>query len=132
MPFARTGQSLVKAAKPKSVEPLVILRLPHSIRGSLLREFALSNGRRRVSVIVQPHLVLQGNVAGRIDLVAAKRSTAALKRELSELDLLERTRFISDISGCVLEVTPRQLRLVAELPSVQAIRPNMKRMALQR
>ena len=84
-----------------------MLRLPRSIRGSLLREFAVSDGRRRMSVIVQPHQVLQDNVAGRVDLVAAKRSTAALKKELRGLDLLERARFVSDISGCVLEVTPK-------------------------
>lgn len=84
-----------------------------------------------MSVIVQPNLKLEANVAGRIDFAAAKRSAGALKEELHRLGLLDRARFVSDISGCVLEVTPRQLRLVAEAPSVRAIWPNLKRMALQ-
>lgn len=116
----------------KLEEPRVRPRLPRSIHGVLLRDFAASNGRRRASVIVQPHLKLEGNVTGCSDISAAKRSTAALKKELAALGLLDRARFISGISGCTLELTPRRLRLVADAPSVAAIWPNLKRMALQR
>lgn len=75
-------------------------------------------------MIVQPILNFQLNADPRIDLAAAKRSTAALKKDLARLGLLERARKVSDVSGFVLEVTPKQLRSLAEASSVQAIFPN--------
>lgn len=103
------------------------LRLPKSIRGVLLRDFAASTGTRRVSVIVQPRLNTLPKGSPSLDLAAAKRATTALKNDLAGLGLLDRARSVSVFSGFVLEVTPRQLRLLAKAPGVQSIRPNLRR-----
>ena len=95
-----------------------------SIKGESLREFAASGCRRRQSVIVQTHLILQNDVAGRIDAVAVKREVAGLKKDLDRLGLLSRARSVSLISGFVLEVTPAQLRRLAQAASVKSIWPN--------
>lgn len=78
-----------------------------------------------MSVIVQPHLKVRPHPEPSIDLAAARRATAALRKALAEMGLLDRARGVSDVSGFVLEVTPKQLRLLAAAPSVQSIRPNL-------
>jgi hypothetical protein len=103
------------------------LRLPKTIRGLLLRDFAASSATRRMSVIVQAHLPAFNADRPSLDLAAARSATAALKVDLKDLGLLERARKVSDYSGFVLEVTPRQLRLLGQAASVQAIRPNLRR-----
>lgn len=90
-----------------------------------MREFAASSGRRRRSVIVQTHLSLENNVAGCIDTVAVRRELAALKKDLDRLGLLERARSVSLSSGFVLDVTPGQLRRLAQAASVKTIWPNL-------
>ncbi len=99
--------------------------VPASIKGEVLREFAASGGRRRRSVIVQTHLVLENEMAGRIDAVAVRREVAALKKDLGRLGLLERARSVSIISGFVLEVTPGQLLRLAQADSVKSVWPNL-------
>jgi hypothetical protein len=111
--------------------PLEKAARPRSIRGDLLSHFYACAGSRRTSVIVQPMLASEP-IAPRIDLAAARRATAALKKDLAKLGLLERARKVSDVSGFVLEVTPRQLRLLAEAPSVRAIFPNQLHRLLSR
>lgn len=101
-----------------------VIELPSTIRGNLLRAFAKSMGRRRISVIVEPQkrpLAIRGPAGP----IVTKRSTNALRADLAKLGLLDRARAIGLISAFVLEVTPRQLRLIASAPSVQSIRPNM-------
>ena len=93
----------------------------------MLREFAASSGRKRISVIVQPHLVVRLKAKPPLDVTAAKRATAVLKKDLAELGLLDRARSVSVFSGFVLAVTPRQLRFLAQAPGVQAIWPNLRR-----
>jgi hypothetical protein len=80
-----------------------------------------------MSVIVQPHLVVRPNANPPLDFTEAKRATAALKQDLAELGLLDRARSVSVFSGFVLEVTPQQLRFLAQAPGVQAIWPNSRR-----
>lgn len=92
-----------------------------------MREFAVSTGRKRMSVIVQPHLTVRPQGEPPLDLAAAKRATAALEKDLAGLGLLDRARSVSVFSGFVLEVTPKQLRLLAEAPNVQSILPNLRR-----
>lgn len=108
------------------------LRLPKAIRGVFLRDFAASSGTRRVSVIVQPQLNTLSKGAPSLDLAAAKRATTALKKDLAGLGLLDRARSVSVFSGFVLEVTPKQLRRLANAPGVQSIRPNLRRHQLLR
>lgn len=103
------------------------LQLPRSIRGSLLRDFAATTSRRRMSVIVLPCLPKVSMTSPKLDIPAAQRATAALKRELAKLALLDRSRSVSVFSGFVLEVTPRQLRLLAQTSAVQSIHPNVRR-----
>lgn len=80
-----------------------------------------------MSVIVQPHLPTISLADPSLDLPTARRATAALKKDLLRLGLLDRARSVSVFSGFVLEVTPRQLRLLAEASAVQSIRPNLFR-----
>ena len=102
-------------------------RLPKSIRGALLRVFATSRGTRRISVIVQPNLPTISLAEPSLDFATAKRASAALKKDLLRLGLLDKARSVSVFSGFVLEVTPRQLKLLAGAPAVQSIRPNLRR-----
>lgn len=80
-----------------------------------------------MSVIVMPHLTVRPKANPPLDIASAKRATAALKKDLAGLGLLDRARSMSAFSGFVLEVTPRRLRLLAEAPGVQSIWPNLRR-----
>ena len=78
-------------------------------------------------MIVQPNLPTISLAEPSLDFSAAKRASAALRKDLLRLGLLDQARSVSAFSGFVLEVTPRQLRLLAEAPAVQSIRPNLRR-----
>jgi hypothetical protein len=80
-----------------------------------------------MSVIALPCLPKVSMTRPELDIAAAKRATAALKRDLARLALLDRARSVSVFSGFVLEVTPRQLRMLAQASGVQSIHPNLRR-----
>lgn len=78
-----------------------------------------------MSVIVEPQK-RRVAIAGSDEPIVTRGSSNALRADLAKLGLLDRARSIGLISAFVLEVTPKQLRLIASAPSVQSIRPNLK------
>ena len=109
------------------LDSLFAHQLPASIRGTLLREFAFSTDRRRMSVIVTPCLPKVWKTRPALDVAAATRATSMLRKDLVRLKLSGKARSVSVFSGFVLEVTPRQLRLLAQASAVQSIRANLRR-----
>jgi hypothetical protein len=126
------------------------------IRGASLQAFAEQDERQRASVIVEakrPAAKLPAAVAAKPgtsprQLLPARRKAAdatraaqdsptasarsmhAVELALSKLGLKERARR-NDLVGCfVVEVTPSQLKELAQSPAVQAIRANRLRRKL--
>lgn len=127
------------------------------IRGASLQAFAEQDERQRASVIVEakrpaarppaavapkpgtsPRQLLPARrkaieatqAAPQDSPTASARSMHAVEQALSKLGLKERARR-NDLVGCfVVEVTPSQLKELAQSPAVQAIRANRLRRKL--
>ena len=107
--------------------------LSFKIEDSELLEFLEGNSRRRVSVVLyalREKRVSVRRSAGavpKVSLLGPAQDGAVMDRleaELERLGLAQRARRNVVGQVFVLEVTRRQLREVAELPSVMRVRPN--------
>jgi hypothetical protein len=120
------------------------------IRGASLQAFAEQDERSRASVIVEakrprarapasaaarpgtsPRELLPAprkkTAAAQESPAASARSMQAVEQALGQLGLKEQARR-NDLAGCfVVEVTPSQLKELAQSPAVQAIRANRLR-----
>jgi hypothetical protein len=95
------------------------------LKGKVLQDFALSRGRKRMSVIIAPCRSAMRPIGSSAVFDVSASDRRALRADLKRLQLLERARAFKVLGEYALEVTPNQLRQLAAAGSVLAIRVNL-------